>query len=82
LDGVLDATILPVKVRETVFGDAISVHLALAPDVYSHSLVAFPETSEVAAFEELVGCLGGLVGAASAHHQFVAWLERWDSGGS
>lgn len=37
----LDTTILPVKVRETVFGDPVSVHLTLALDVYSHSLVAF-----------------------------------------
>jgi hypothetical protein len=37
----LDSTILPVKVRETVFGDPVSVHLTLALDVYTHSLVAF-----------------------------------------
>lgn len=37
----LDTTILPVKVRETVFGDPASVHLTLALDVYTHSLVAF-----------------------------------------
>jgi hypothetical protein len=37
----LDTTILPVKVRETVFGDPVSVHLTLALDVYTHSLVAF-----------------------------------------
>lgn len=37
----LDTTILPVKVRETVFGDPISVHLTLALDVYTHSLSAF-----------------------------------------
>lgn len=38
---VLDTTILPVKVRETVFGEPVSVHLTLALDVYTHSLVAF-----------------------------------------
>jgi hypothetical protein len=37
----LDTTILPVKVRETVFGDPVSVHLTLALDVYTHSLSAF-----------------------------------------
>jgi len=37
----LDTTILPVKVRETVFGEPISVHLTLALDVYTHSLVGF-----------------------------------------
>ncbi|MFQ6265480.1 hypothetical protein ACLLO4_03630 [Kutzneria viridogrisea] len=37
----LDTTLLPVKVRETVFGDPVSVHLTLALDVYTHSLVAF-----------------------------------------
>lgn len=37
----LDTTILPVKLRETVFGDPVSVHLTLALDVYTHSLVAF-----------------------------------------
>ena len=37
----LDTTILPVKVRETVFGDPVSVHLTLALDVYTHSLPAF-----------------------------------------
>jgi hypothetical protein len=37
----LDTTILPVKVRETVFGDPVSVHLTLALDAYTHSLVAF-----------------------------------------
>jgi hypothetical protein len=37
----LDTTILPVKVRETVFGEPVSVHLTLALDVYTHSLVAF-----------------------------------------
>ncbi len=38
---VLDTTVLPVKVREHVFGDPVSVHLTLALDVYTHSLVAF-----------------------------------------
>ncbi|OII61995.1 transposase [Streptomyces sp. CC53] len=37
----LDTTILPVKVREDVFGDPVSVHLTLALDVYTHSVVAF-----------------------------------------
>jgi hypothetical protein len=37
----LDTTVLPVKVRETVFGEPVSVHLTLALDVYTHSLVAF-----------------------------------------
>ena len=37
----LDTTILPVKVRETVFGDPVSMHLTLALDVYTHSLSAF-----------------------------------------
>jgi hypothetical protein len=37
----LDTTVLPVKVRESVFGDPVSIHLTLALDVYTHSLVAF-----------------------------------------
>ncbi len=37
----LDTTILPVKVRENIFGDPVSVHLSLALDVYTHSIVAF-----------------------------------------
>jgi transposase InsO family protein len=37
----LDTTVLPVKVREGVFGDPVSPHLTLALDVYTHSLVAF-----------------------------------------
>jgi hypothetical protein len=37
----LDTTVLPVKVREHVFGDPVSVHLTLALDCYTHSLVAF-----------------------------------------
>ncbi|MFD9226126.1 hypothetical protein ACFWDI_40440 [Streptomyces sp. NPDC060064] len=36
----LDTTVLPVKVRESVFGEPVSAHLTLALD-YSHSLVAF-----------------------------------------
>jgi hypothetical protein len=37
----LDTTVLPVKVREHVFGEAVSVHLTLALDLYTHSLIAF-----------------------------------------
>ena len=37
----LDTTVLPVMVREGVFGDPVRVHLTLALDVYTHSLVAF-----------------------------------------
>jgi hypothetical protein len=37
----LDTTILPVKVRESVFGEPVSVHLTLALDACTHSLVAF-----------------------------------------
>lgn len=37
----LDTTVLPVKVREEVFGEPVSVHLSLALDVYSHSICAF-----------------------------------------
>jgi transposase InsO family protein len=37
----LDTTVLPVMVRETVFGEAVKVHLTIALDVYTHSLVAF-----------------------------------------
>lgn len=37
----LDTTILPVMVRENVFGDPITVHLTLALDVYTHSICAF-----------------------------------------
>jgi hypothetical protein len=37
----LDTTVLPVKVRETVFAEPTSVHLTLALDVYTHSIVAF-----------------------------------------
>lgn len=37
----LDTTVLPVKVRENMFGDPVNVHLSLALDVYTHSIVAF-----------------------------------------
>jgi hypothetical protein len=37
----LDTTLLPVKVRETVFAEPVSVNLTLALDVYTHSVVAF-----------------------------------------
>lgn len=37
----LDTTVLPVKVRDGVFGDPVSVHLTLALDVYTRSIVAF-----------------------------------------
>jgi hypothetical protein len=37
----LDTTVLPVKVREGVFGEPVSVHLTLGLDVCTHSLVAF-----------------------------------------
>ncbi len=37
----LDTTVLPVMVREGVFGDPVKPHLTIALDVYSHSLVAF-----------------------------------------
>jgi len=37
----LDTTVLPVKVREGVFGEPVSVHLTLGLDAYTHSLVAF-----------------------------------------
>ncbi|MGW8780232.1 transposase [Streptomyces sp. NPDC055796] len=37
----LDTTPLPVKVRETVFGEPVSVMLTLALDLYTHSIVAF-----------------------------------------
>ncbi|WP_435279422.1 transposase [Streptomyces sp. 1222.5] len=37
----LDSTVLPVKVLEDVFGDPVSVHLTLALDVYTRSIVAF-----------------------------------------
>ncbi|MDX3486623.1 transposase [Streptomyces sp. ID05-18] len=37
----LDTTVLPVKVLEDVFGDPVSVHLTLAVDVYTRSIVGF-----------------------------------------
>ncbi|MEV6867701.1 transposase [Streptosporangium subroseum] len=37
----LDTTVLPVMVREGVFGDPVKVHLTLALDVHTHSLCAF-----------------------------------------
>nr|WP_251061721.1 transposase [Streptomyces sp. ISL-100] len=37
----LDTTVLPVMVRESVFGDPVTVHLTLALDVYTHSICAF-----------------------------------------
>jgi len=37
----LDTTVLPVMVRDNTFGDPVTVHLTLALDVYTHSLVAF-----------------------------------------
>ncbi|MFE6843787.1 transposase [Streptomyces sp. NPDC057686] len=37
----LDSTVMPVKVLEDVFGDPVSVHLTLALDVYTRSIVAF-----------------------------------------
>jgi transposase InsO family protein len=40
----LDTTVLPVMVREGVFGDPVKMHLTLALDVYTHSLIAFRQT--------------------------------------
>lgn len=37
----LDTTVLPVKVREQVFGEPVSAHLTLGLDVYTHSIVGF-----------------------------------------
>ncbi|WP_306801472.1 hypothetical protein [Streptomyces sp. T12] len=37
----LDTTPLPVKVRESVFGEPVSVMLTLALDLFTHSIVAF-----------------------------------------
>ena len=37
----LDTTPLPVKVRDGMFGDPVSVHLTIALDMFTHSLVAF-----------------------------------------
>ncbi|MEU1216704.1 transposase [Streptomyces sp. NPDC005790] len=38
---VLDSTPLPVKVLDDVFGTTITVHLTIALDAYTHSIVAF-----------------------------------------
>ncbi|MFD9289627.1 transposase [Streptomyces sp. NPDC060030] len=38
---VLDSTPLPVKVLDNVFGTPITVHLTIALDAYTHSIVAF-----------------------------------------
>ncbi|MFF3159564.1 transposase [Streptomyces sp. NPDC057910] len=38
---VLDSTPMPVKLRETVFGDAVTATLTLALDLYTHGLPAF-----------------------------------------
>ncbi len=37
----LDTTVLPVMVREGVFGDPVKCHLTIALDVYTHTLCAF-----------------------------------------
>jgi hypothetical protein len=37
----LDTTPLPAKVRDGMFGEPASVHLPLALDLFTHSLVAF-----------------------------------------
>jgi hypothetical protein len=37
----VDATVLPVKLREQVFADPVTARLTIALDVYSHSLAAF-----------------------------------------
>ena len=37
----LDTTVLPVMVRDGVFGDPVKPHLTIALDAYTHSLVAF-----------------------------------------
>ncbi|WP_406187417.1 AAA family ATPase [Streptomyces sp. NBC_01006] len=37
----LDTTVLPVMVRESVFGEPVKAHLTLAMDVHTHSLCAF-----------------------------------------
>ncbi|MDJ0384068.1 transposase [Streptomyces sp. G-G2] len=37
----LDTTVLPVMVREGVFGEPVRAHLTLALDVFTHSLCAF-----------------------------------------
>ncbi|MGW7251629.1 hypothetical protein [Streptomyces decoyicus] len=38
---MLDSTPMPVKLRETVFGDAVTATLTLALDLYTHGLPAF-----------------------------------------
>lgn len=38
---VLDSTPMPVKLRETVFGEAVTATLTLALDLYTHALPAF-----------------------------------------
>jgi hypothetical protein len=38
---VLDSTPMPVKLRETVFGEAVTATLTLAMDLYTHGLPAF-----------------------------------------
>ena len=42
----LDSTPMPVKLRETVFGDAVTATLTLALDLYTHGLPAFRLTLE------------------------------------
>ncbi|MEV0372172.1 transposase [Streptomyces sp. NPDC050636] len=42
----LDSTPMPVKLRESVFGEAVSSTLTLALDLYTHSLPAFRLTLE------------------------------------
>ncbi|MEU6393621.1 transposase [Streptomyces sp. NPDC046939] len=37
----LDTTVLPVMVRDSVFDEAVKVHLTLALDAYTHSICAF-----------------------------------------
>jgi hypothetical protein len=37
----LDTTVLPVLVRDGLFGDPVSAHLSIALDVYTHALVGF-----------------------------------------
>ncbi len=50
----LDTTPLPVKVLDDVFGAPISVHLTLAMDAFSHSLVAFRLTPAAESSVEVV----------------------------
>ncbi|MFF3380415.1 hypothetical protein ACFYXF_46615 [Streptomyces sp. NPDC002680] len=44
---VLDSAPIPVKLRETVFGDAVTATLTLALDHYTHGLPAFRLTLQV-----------------------------------